>query len=352
MARECITIALSPSPYFIRSKTYVIHFGENGDLSTVLCRPGSSSITSLATPRICSDRSYRPYWIILKVDGTLSAGFGYIPGLSTFAKLDDSMYSQVRSGIDAPKYVGFGNSSIPGRDARGRGIVSNIKVRKIRVMPIPFVFENFIGGIPISEPCDGSNNNNASEEDKNEDVSLRRLYASECDKSRKRSIKFGTEYKMPGPDAFLRWSDARRLRANPKPGFVTGLNLYTEEEKEKARKRAERFEAEREAMGGGRGDNIKTGQKSDDDDDEGKMPILNSAWDNFEFLQKMRTDAPSHLIGLDGLPKDNVSSSLIANGDVVDNSNNVPSVVPEKVHLFTIDWAAFKQIRTDDIMVS
>merc|ERR1719148_486120 len=25
-------------------------------------------------------------------------------------------------------------------------------------------------------------------------------------------------------------------------------------------------------------------------------------------------------------------------------------LVPEKIHLFAIDWAAFKQIRTDDIM--
>ena len=36
----------------------------------------------------------------------------------------------------------------------------------------------------------------------------------------------------------------------------------------------------------------------------------------------------------------------------MDASVKEAALVPEKIHLFGIDWAAFKQIRTDDIMVS
>ena len=48
MARECVAIALSPSPYFDMGKTYVVHLGANGNLSTVFRRRLPSGATAEA----------------------------------------------------------------------------------------------------------------------------------------------------------------------------------------------------------------------------------------------------------------------------------------------------------------
>ena len=142
MARECVAIALSPSPYFDMGKTYVVHLGANGNLSTVFRRrlpSGTEAIDSSYPSRVCTDQRYQPYWVVLQ-GGKLSAGVGPTPGKRSIGTLDDMLYNQLRSGLDAVRYVGLGNSALS-RNSR------DVRIRGVRAFPIPAAFGG-AGGIP------------------------------------------------------------------------------------------------------------------------------------------------------------------------------------------------------------
>jgi hypothetical protein len=66
---------------------------------------------------------------------------------------------------------------------------------------------------------------------------------------------------------------------------------------------------------------------------------IEQAWDNWELVKRFRVDPPS---------SDNKDSM-----EKLEEEEFIPktvSVVPTKIHIFSIDWACFKQIRTDDLM--
>mmetsp|Transcript_14597 Transcript_14597/g.27445 ORF Transcript_14597/g.27445 Transcript_14597/m.27445 type:complete len:881 (+) Transcript_14597:76-2718(+) len=265
MARECIAVALSPRPYFDLGKTYVVHLGAASNLQTVIRRrmanPSDTVDVALPSPNICSSDKFQSYWIMLQNKGQVSVGVGKIPGKHCVASLDDSVYHELRSGVDAVKYVGLGNSAL-GKRAR------DVKVRNVRVMSVPDAFVAF-GGIPVTaydavqarreEQQEEGQGKEDYENDGIEDA-LRMEYSKECEKAKKRAEKFGIEYKQPQPDAFFSWSEARRMRANPERGFITGFNIMDEKEQEKQRKRKERFEMDSNKSsiggGGGGGDNV------------------------------------------------------------------------------------------------
>ena len=107
--------------------------------------------------------------------------------------------------------MGLGNSAL-GRKAR------DLKVRNVKVMPIPDAFGAF-GGIPLT-PFDpdvdsmdgtgnGTGNGNYNDDNAEKDTALWAEYQKECEKAKKRAVKFGIEYKQPAPDAFFKWSEAR-----------------------------------------------------------------------------------------------------------------------------------------------
>jgi len=283
--------------------------------------------------------------------------------------LDDSMYHALRSGVDAVRYVGLGNSAL-GRRAR------DLKVRNVQVMTVPACFENQI--IPLS-PYDPSSRGAGGEQNANggdgngsgmKDAALWAEYQKECEKAKKRAIKFKIEYKQPAPDAFFKWSEAKRLRANPERGFVTGIDIMSSEEREKAGKRKERFELEERknrelgVIGGSDNDDGNNDQNGDSkmDDNDSDNDIANEssrkqrdplpieqAWDNIDLVESMRTDPPDTLFSNSTVPMNDESN--LNNG--TDNGNDLSEdvkLVEEKIHLFAIDWAAFKQIRTDDIL--
>ena len=102
MARECVAIALSPNPYFDMGKTYVVHFGASGNLSTVFRRhiTDVEAVDTSYPSRVCTDNKYQSYWIVLQ-GGRLSAGVGPCPGSRCIGTLDDTLYNQLRSGLDA-----------------------------------------------------------------------------------------------------------------------------------------------------------------------------------------------------------------------------------------------------------
>jgi hypothetical protein len=376
-ARECVTVALSPQPNFVIGKTYAIHIGAAGNLQTVLRRrlPSMNEAVdiSIATPKICSDEVYKSYWIILQSNGQLSVGVGKCPGVNCIGTLDDSMYHALRSGVDAIKYVGLGNSAL-GRKAR------DLKVRHVEVMAVPLCFKDQIVPLTPYNPLHNDDNNGSGSAGDNggsnaEDAVLWAEYQKECEKAKKRAIKFKIEYKQPAPDAFFKWSEARRLRANPERGFITGIDIMSTEEKEKAGKRKQRFEAEERKnrelgiIGNSNGDDSNNNEHANDDqngdnemqddnDNKGntnntgrkREPLpLEQAWDNLDLVEELRVDPPENLY-LNPTTSDTTESDDKMDANDEDGSSGAVTNVPTKIHLFSIDWAAFKQIRTDDIM--
>ena len=376
MARECIAIALSPSPEFVLGKTYEVHIGANGNLSTVLRRVQKGDTNNIVQEtfpsiRICSENEYTKYWIIFQ-KGKLSVGIRTTTttskdsttttsavGNHCLGTLDDTLYDTLRPGQDAIRYIGLGNSSVIGR--RGDNNPNIVKIRNLLLVPIPPSLRQS-GGIGIQkiehiliQKLMPTNNNNNINQNEHDELVLLKDYEEECKKAQARAMKFNVAYKDPPPDAFLKWSEARRLRANPQSGFATGFDLTTKEEEDKRLARKERFASSSSCSLFKR--KLQTTPSKEDDEtntnDDNEIQQLETptddpditttttqqqqqlhllpvtqAWDNHELVQEFRKDP------------------VVGNND-----NDTNETVPEKIHLFAMDWAAFKQIRSEDIMV-
>lgn len=371
MARECVAIALSPSPYFDMGKTYVVHLGANGNLSTVFRRrlpSGTEAIDSSYPSRVCTDQRYQPYWVVLQ-GGKLSAGVGPTPGKRSIGTLDDMLYNQLRSGLDAVRYVGLGNSALS-RNSR------DVRIRGVRAFPIPAAFGG-AGGIPIEEAEEGGFINvsagtggtaQGAAAGMPSEAELLAEYEKECAKAKARAAKFGTEYTQPPPDAFFKWSEARRLRANPERGFATGFDVLSPEERLKAQQRKERFAEEDRKRRRGMGEDVEEPpalesnpqEDGEMDDDEaaaaamdaaaGKGPLpVEQAWDNEDLVGDQRLDPPEELYHATSEQREDADEQDRVKMEGEEKGEK-PVLVLQKIHVFGIDWAAFKQIRSDDIM--
>jgi len=392
MGRECIAVALSPYHSYELGKTYVVHLGANGNMQTVLRRHTNyqECVDTTVPSRVCAEDAWVPYWIVLQ-GGRLSAGVGRVPGKRCVGTMDDSMYDMLRSGVDAAKYVGIGNSALQ-RNAR------DVRVRNVAVMSIPPHFG--LDGVPIEEGGKFVNVMDTEYGGRGDrtlggvvptDAELLTEYEKERSKARARAAKFGVEYKEPAPDAFLKWSEARRLRANPEKGFITGIDTFSATEKAKAKARKERFAREERKRKGlpenppeeGDDDNVDSnpqggeeeGMEEDDKDDVAEwektkrdpLPV-EQAWENWKMVERFRVDPPTGLFaGGDGSGEIVLSGSFSndiwhgnGGGDLADGSDGetetkefIPKkvwIVPTKIHIFSVDWAPFKQIRTDDLL--
>lgn len=357
-ASECLAVALSPYHDYELGRTYVVHFGADGNTRTVLRRHinYNECVEASFNSRVCSEDRWVPYWICLQ-GGKLSAGLGNAPGQNCVGTLDDSMYDALRSGVDAVRYVGLGNSAL-------RRTARDLRVRNAMVLGIPPHYG--LDGVPI----DGSGKfvnvleflskssyapgGTDDDDGMPTDAELLAEYEKECTKARARAAKFGIEYKEPVADAFLKWSEARRLRANPEKGFITGIDTFSAEELAKADARRLRFakpgeggEKKRKGSGenGGEENDPENEDSNDDSNDEAMddekddvaewektkldpLPV-EQAWENWKLVKQFRVDPPSSSAADDMSP---------------------PLIVPTKIHIFAIDWACFKQIRTDDVM--
>jgi len=142
------------------------------------------------------------------------------------------------------------------------------------------------------------------------------------------------------------------MRANPQKGFVTGLDITSPEEQEKAMKRMQRFQVtptntdsllnlkrKQEDTQDSTDSNTIIVLDKEEEENNTILPV-DQAWDNQLLLQGMRSDPPEYLYPNSSSPLDPVEEEEEGN------------ITPEKLHLFAIDWAAFKQIRTDDVLVS
>eukprot|EP00956_Cyclotella_meneghiniana_P044326 scaffold312721_cov76-Cyclotella_meneghiniana.AAC.4 len=288
--------------------------------------------------------------------------------------MDDSMYNMLRSGVDAVRYVGIGNSALQ-RNAR------DVRVRNVMVMAIPEHF-GLTGSIPMEEDSGfinildmGYGNNTTTDVYGPTDAELLAEYEKERIKAKARAAKFGVEYKEPAPDAFMKWSEARRLRANPERGFITGIDTFSTEEKAKADARKERFakeERKRKMLHSnpeGESDEQREDGEDEMEQDDGvddvaewektkRDPLATEqAWDNWELVKKFRVDPPTSKEANTVQLTDTFSNDVWhgsedatmekPEGDFIPKT---VTIVPTKIHIFSIDHQCFKQIRTDDLM--
>lgn len=330
MPRDCVAVALSPDSSFQLGKTYVVHFGADGNVSTVIRRrlaTGTEAVDVTFPSRVCQERAWVSYWIAMLPTGKLYVGTGKLVGKQCIGCLDDSLYHQLRPGQDAVRFVGLGNSAL-GRNARP------LKMRHVCVTSVPTYLQPLLQSLPTDLPLV------TLEEDNDETKALMEEYQKECQKNRARSLKFGIPYKEP--QNFLQWSQARRLRANPEKGFITGMDILTPEELDKQEARKARFGLVEKKRKGVEED----GEEEAMEEDIEAISII-QAWDNEPLVRHHRTDPPMSLYVN---PPPSEEKREETEEFAMDGSLEA-TLVPEKIHICSIDWAAFKQIRTDDIMV-
>jgi hypothetical protein len=312
-------------------------------VSTVIRRrlpSGNEAVDVQLASRVCSQDSWVPYWLCL-AGGKVYVGVGRVPGERCMGVLDDTLYNQLRSGMDAVKYVGLSNSAL-GKNARP------LKVRNVVVTTVPEALRTTLDALAGTDfPMV-----NVDAETNEESRAMMEEYEKECAKAKARAKKFNIPYQEPNPQAFLNWSRARRLRANPQKGFATGMDISAPEELEKQRKRAERFgtttNAKRERVE--EGDNAVAGEEGGGSSALDTIPLVTiaEAWDNEELVRPHRTDPPKVLWVN---PPDDTVEENDGEGNYTMIDAGPPTLSAEKIHLCSVDWSAFKQIRTDDIMV-
>ena len=293
-----IILALSPSPEFRINKTYALTFGSSGNLKCSIKRRTDGSITEndgVEVPgRCCHANSWVKYWVHLK-GGKLSIGVNEdceggsestdddMSEESTSSKLrncllqyDDSAYDSLRPSQDRVKFIGLGNLVAKQKGQNGRGQTqSQVKIRNLYVRyaneedVVPVVRAHNLGVFSVKHKTVAGGEGGYQAD---LDAVLLQEWSAEIERMRKRAEKFGSEFKIPGVESFLKWSEAKRLRANPQQGFITGIDTESAAEEEKKRLRNERFERDRK-----REANRKRGRNDDSDVEEEEKPVEKEA---------------------------------------------------------------------------
>lgn len=361
-ARESIAIALSPTADSSSSQKYEIQLGAVGNTATTIQRrgvPQSQKGPQVSIPsRVCHDKAWIPYWVCMW-EGKVHVGVGHEPGQECIGVLDDSEYGKTpppqeeEDKEDTKKepiqyYVGFGNM------AKGGHHHNPLMIQKVRLTNIvPPMLAETLASLPDDLPIVVVNNGGGDDNDNNDNDEVKRLmeeYKQECRVRKARAEKFGTGYKEPAPDAFLPWSQAKRLRENPEKGFITGLDLMDPAELAKQEARKARFGVMATDDGGGDTKEETAPADADAEMDTSStpkgLPVIQT-WDKEEMLRPQRNDPPESLWKQ---PPAEATPQVI--DEFAMEQPKPVTLVPEKLHLFAIDWAAFKQIRNKDIMVS
>lgn len=316
----------------------------------------TSSTMEISFPsRVCQERAWKSFWVCLS-RGRLLAGVGPVPGQQCIVLLDvhdetsaaaagddvDDNHADEAGVADQPssapsiRFVGLGNTGLDDRQP-----AAPLHVRNVRLTHVPASLADHLSTLTL----DALELVLADDQDDEETRRLMKQYQNECRKARARAEKFGMPYTQPPPpDLILPWSDARRLRANPSAGFVTGFDLSDPTEQAKVEARRKRFgvipmEATAESVPA-----VGETEPSSKPENKSEESIsVDQAWDKEALTRALRTDPPSSLWKVvPPEPEDRERSFA--------TESQKPTYVPEKIHLFAIDWAAFKQIRTQDVM--
>jgi hypothetical protein len=390
MASEGVAVALSSQPDYLRGGTIEVIFGAVGNTKTSIMKRGNNpkssnntqqqpsvAVSQVSTPcRVCREGTWTSFWVgVWK--GKVFAGTGNAPGQKCLAILDvmpfdhdnkppaeeddEAILKSVAGAADDDnnpnqaagdsttgsttkdnaeiRHVGFGNASQQGR---------TVKIRNLQVTQIP----SFVAQLLESNP---DTMDVLMDQDEIDDEALK-VYQEQCRKARARAEKFGIPYKEPDLAAVVPWSQARKLRANPQKGFITGIDVTDPEELAKQNARKSRFGVAGSKRELETADNEERQEVSaegpeatntiDDNRDDESIPVI-QAWDNEELVRFQRADpTPSLWVTppAGGTEHEDPADEFAMETDK-------PTLTPEKIHLFSIDWSAFKQIRSEDLMV-
>lgn len=282
--------------------------------------------------------------------------------------------SEIHSTDEAPsmiKYVGIGNGSN-----------HTILLQHILLTTLPSVLERTLSDLPPQDELDirvvpSPNNGDGIDTETAEWRVLMEEYKKECATRKARAARYGTEYSEPPMDAFLPWSKAKRLRENHDKGFITGLDVMDPKEVAKQEARKARFADAAWGSGPQPGNNDEgdgsqspnrfgaTAATAATDTTLGSSSsskpdlAIEQAWDKEVLTRPFRTDPPKYLWrkgnnphgSVDGVKQPDRDESIMEESDpFAMEKPKLATLVPEKVHVFAIDWAAFKQIRNNDVM--
>jgi hypothetical protein len=393
-ARECLEVALSPIPKFSVDSTTVIRLGGYGNTATTVTfgRSGRRmskkkqraplSSFQRVTGRVCRYDCWVKYWLCYdQQQGRVSVGIGDRPGEDRITSLqlpaaallptmpqqnnkatsakeeeeepaDEKTHTMEQEKNEtstteeaAPKRhvsyraVGFRNVSVADRQKPTPLLIRNIRLS--RTIPSDVQMDRLMVatttgvGPALEEPVDamiilGHDKLSSLSATDQQAVQLLLAHQEACIKARARAVKFNVPYVEPDLAASLNWSDARRLQANPtrqpRSFFATGVDVSSQEELEKRNQRKERFGVETTIM-----------SPNDQKNRDTWLP-LEEAWDKLELSGMQRLDPPAEL-WLDHPVGENNQFAL-----------EPATLVKTKIHIFSMDWASFKQIRTSDIL--
>ena len=367
MASEGVAVALSPQPGFQRGATLEITFGAVGNTKTTILRK-SSPVSEVSVPcRVCQEGTWKSFWVCVWKEKTY-AGVGNLPGQKCLAFLEGGDNNSETpkdasnsDGMDAAEEkpeadtaAGGGNATKASSELLYVGLGKQRRPVKIRNLHVTFV-PSFVAQ-QLENTTESSTMDVLMDQQEDIDDEALKQYQEQCRKAKARAEKFGIEYKEPTLASVVPWSQARKLRANPQKGFITGIDVTDADELAKQEARKARFGADskkRDAVDGDDGVKVEEGADNDkegstemaDTSNEESIPIV-QAWDNEELVRFQRSDPPPSLWKI---PQDTDAES-----DAVDEfsmETDKPTFVPEKIHIFSIDWSAFKQIRSEDLMV-
>eukprot|EP00977_Amphora_coffeiformis_P022084 scaffold10394_cov173-Amphora_coffeaeformis.AAC.2 len=311
-AREGIAIALSPQPKYTSGKTYEIFYGDRANTNTLIEKRSGNEKLQVSLPgRHCTETDWTSYWIALH-QGKVYSGVGEDPPQRCLGVLDDS-----NSGISSSTwYVGMGNSSM--KRAGERPFYN--QYQHVRLTALDSVLAKALEAMDTTQIPAVINVGDVDAETK----AMQAAYEEECRKARARAEKFGIPYKEP--PKFL---PQNKRRVQSSTGLATGMDLEDPEEQVKQKARRERFGLTKDTVVAADGDV----------DVEDVVPVT-KAWDNEKFVGSQRVDPPKKLWKV--VPTGNDADPFAPAAEEC-------HIVPEKIHLFAIDWAAFLQIRTNDL---
>ncbi|GMH70819.1 hypothetical protein TrRE_jg4349, partial [Triparma retinervis] len=374
-----LEVVLSPKSDFVLESSYQLTFGGGSNMKCVCKRRiGDGTTTAFCADfpaRACDPDSWINYWVAVK-EGKVWIGINddgedeaidYSQGLdgtctpfigrNTLMEVDDTIYDALRPSQNRARYVGIGNFAGLGfknsSSANKNVKVRNLCLRHMRPTDEITPTREISRGVFIVKPkVEGKAQTFGYDVTK----ALMKEWGEECERQRKRAEKFGNEYTTPSLESFMKWSEAKRLRSNPSQGFITGIDTESKEEDEKRKRRQERFErdAKRER-------NRKRGRDADADEEEGEEEEGGEMKDGEDKVDAAAAAGKNQNGGREPLNPQQAYTNekwlskyrvdpKIGDEEGMDEGENSERKVPEKIHLFCIDVAAFKQIRTNDIL--
>jgi hypothetical protein len=328
-----------------------------------------------ASTSIC----WTSYWVCLS-NSRLYVGMGKVPGKECFGVLEVEEKEDDEQQQQQPiRYVGIGNDA-----AVQKNKDSIVEVKNLVVTNVPPCLEGHLKTIPPQNDLPivclvpAAAAAAASGMDIDEDAETLELknymedYKAECLVRKNRAKKYGTDYKEQSMKEFLPWTMAKRLQLQGKhnlrpamaspsfssSGFVAGdIDFLDPKEVSKREARMARFAA---ATNNGDGTEKETSGETDNNNAsiEASMALpprdglpVEQAWDKETLLRPIRRDPPAYLWRESPANADTFKTTKTPDPfSMYDESTKAATWITDKLHLSSIDWAAFKQIRNDDLI--